>query len=305
MPSDAVQVGAPLIAEPTDFDVQFLEALRKMKAEVDAREAERAAAQHAAPPPSASVEAARMEVPDLPTLVEAALVDTQSIDELAGIGLQMFAAMMELVAHPGEAAHDTAAVSTAPAGRPEGVPPHIAALDRALEHVQSEDEAMAVVEAFADAKVAEIAASSNPLEALICVLGTEAVTAVLEVVPATVADLEAEGAAAGGPITDQAAGRIARKMVRRIIRRADRADRAMRRPPRGRDVRRVRVLRMPRARRAPHRRAVRLSAVASAGDGPSPPGPPPAVRGGRGYACLARLHCGLAGDVLPASEVRR
>jgi hypothetical protein len=93
------------------------------------------------------------------------------------------------------------------------------------------------------------------------------VATVTEVCAAAVVDLEAEAAATGEPVTDQAATRIARSMVDRVI---QRAGRTMALAPRVCLVPRVRTQRAPRARRAP-RRAVRLSAVASAGDGPPPP----------------------------------
>ncbi|APR86218.1 Hypothetical protein A7982_11567 [Minicystis rosea] len=185
--------------------------------------------------------------------------------------------------------------------RGDAASPEIEALLHALEYVTSEEEAIAVATAFADQAVL---ASSNPVETLIRVLGAECATAVAEVAVATVADFEAATVATGGPITDSVADRIARKMVRRIIRRAERT---VTRPPRGRDVGRVRIILMSRARRAPRRRAVRLSAVASAGDGPSPPERPPAFCGGLEHerARRHRVAIDLAGDALPASEVRR
>lgn len=233
-------------------------------------------------------------------------VDAPRVDDLASLGLQLFEAMMGLAAQQTEPAHNVVTIVGAPAGKPQEPPLEIQALMRAVEHMTTEEEVLAAVDAFAEAKVAEVLASSNPLETLNGVVGSETVTAILEVAAAAIADLDAATAATDEPITDQAAARIVHTMVRRIIRRADRPER--RRPMRERDVRCRNVLRVQRARRARHRRAARLSAVASAGDGPSPPEPPPAVRGGREHARLARLQCELteiADNVPPASEVRR
>jgi hypothetical protein len=56
----------------------------------------------------------------------------------------------------------------------------------------------------------------NPVETLTRTLGAECATALTEVAVAAVADLEAATACTGEPTTDDAAGRIARTMVRRI-----------------------------------------------------------------------------------------
>jgi hypothetical protein len=116
--------------------------------------------------------------------------------------------------------------------------------------------------------------ASDPVAAVGAIFGNDIVATVTEVCAAAVVDLEAEAAATGEPVTDQAATRIARSMVDRVI---QRAGRTMALAPRVCLVPRARNQRAPRARRAP-RRAVRLSAVASAGDGPPPAGPPPSRR---------------------------
>jgi hypothetical protein len=125
--------------------------------------------------------------------------------------------------------------------------------------------AMSIVEGL----LPMLKAASDPFAALGAIFGNEVVATVIDVGAAAVADLEAEASATGEPVTDQAATRIARSMVDRVT---QRAGRTMARAPRVCLVPRVRTQRAPRARRAP-RRAVRLSAVASAGDGPPPPSP--------------------------------
>ena len=100
---------------------------------------------------------------------------------------------------------------------------------------------------------------ADPVAVLTTVFGIESVAAVAEVGAAAVVALEAEAAASGGAITDRAASRIARDMVRHVT---VSARRAMPRPLRPRSAHGVRIRRAPRARRA-HRRAVRLSAVSA------------------------------------------
>jgi len=159
-----------------------------------------------------------------------------------------------------------------PTGEPLPASPFdIEAAMFAVEHATTLDQAMSAVKAFADGAETMVKAAADPFAALTTMFGVEAVTTVTAASAAAVVALEVEAAATGGTITDRAASRVARTMVHQVTMRAGRT---MPRPPRARGGRRVRILRGPRARRA-HRRAVRLSAVASAGDGP-PPGEPPA-----------------------------
>jgi hypothetical protein len=139
----------------------------------------------------------------------------------------------------------------------------------AMARVTTADEAVAAVDLFGEGMLPMLKAAKDPFAALGAMFGNEIVATVLEVGAAAVADLEAEATATGEPVTDQAATRIARRMVDRVT---QRAGRTMALAPRVCLVPRVRTQRAPRARRAP-RRAVRLSAVASAGDGPPPPSP--------------------------------
>jgi hypothetical protein len=136
------------------------------------------------------------------------------------------------------------------------------------------EEAVAIANMLSDGLVPMLKTASDPVAAVGAIFGNDIVATVTEVCAAAVVDLEAEAAATGEPVTDQAATRIARSMVDRVI---QRAGRTMALAPRVCLVPRARNQRAPRARRAP-RRAVRLSAVASAGDGPPPAGPPPSRR---------------------------
>jgi hypothetical protein len=133
----------------------------------------------------------------------------------------------------------------------------------------TDEEAVAIANMLGDGLVPMLKVASDPAAALGAIFGNDIVATVTEVCAAAVVDLEAEAATTGEPVTDQAATRIARSMVDRVI---QRAGRTMALAPRVCLVPRVRNQRAPRARRAP-RRAVRLSAVASAGDGPPPPSP--------------------------------
>jgi hypothetical protein len=133
----------------------------------------------------------------------------------------------------------------------------------------TDKEAVAIANMLSDGLVPMLKAASDPAAAVGAIFGNDIVVTVTEVCAAAVVDLEAEAASTGEPVTDQAATRIARSMVDRVT---QRAGRTMALAPRVCLVRRVRTERAPRARRAP-RRAVRLSAVASAGDGPPPPWP--------------------------------
>jgi hypothetical protein len=143
----------------------------------------------------------------------------------------------------------------------------------AFNHAPNVDGVMALVKSFLETVEAAFSVDAAPVEVLTAVFGAESVAVVADVAVATVVTLEAEAAATGGVITDRATSRIARDMVRRGTMRAARGVPG---PLRLRSALGVRVRRAPRAHRA-HRRAVRLSAVASAGDGP-PPGEPPAAR---------------------------
>jgi hypothetical protein len=149
----------------------------------------------------------------------------------------------------------------------------------ALEQATTEEEAMAAVNAFVDGAETVVNAAPDPFAALTTIFGSECVDTVTAVCAAAVVDLEAEAAATGGSITERAGIRIARSMVDRVTMRAGRT---RVHAARARLVPRARTLRAPRARRAP-RRAVRLAAVASAGDGPPPP--PPSHAPIRAWAC--------------------
>jgi hypothetical protein len=102
-----------------------------------------------------------------------------------------------------------------------------------------------------------------------------------------------------GVIRDHAARRIARSMVHRATRRAERTTAHA---PRARVALGVRIMRAARSRRAP-RRAVRLSAVTSAGDGP-PPRPPPARSRGHDGALNAEHRRPPRSRETPRAEVR-
>ena len=165
-------------------------------------------------------------------------------------------------------------------------PIDLEAVRLAMEHAPDEQAVMALVKTFLDTVATAFPVEPDPVAVLTTIFGIESVAEVAEVGAAAVVALEAEAAATGGAITDRAASRIARDMVRHVT---TRARRAMPGPTRTRRAHGVRSRRAPRARRA-HRRAVRLSAVASAGDGPPPREPPAATsapHGGR--LSLARV----------------
>lgn len=153
----------------------------------------------------------------------------------------------------------------------------------AAEHATTEDEIVAAVATFLGRAATLFTVDADPVAVLTTVFGPECVADVAEVCAAAVVDLEAEAAVTGGVIRDHAARRIARTMVHRVTMRAERTTAHA---PRARGALRVRIQRAPRARRA-HRGAVRLSAVASAGDGPPPPDPP-ATSCSRDHAQLER-----------------
>jgi hypothetical protein len=141
----------------------------------------------------------------------------------------------------------------------------------AVDHAATAEEALAAVKRFLTDIEDVFAGATDPFEVLKTIFGAESVATVTEVCAEAAADLDAEAAATGGVVSDRAGSHIARSMVERLITRAGRTrDRA----PRAHPAFRGRVRSAPRARRAP-RRAVRLSAVASAGDGPPAPEPPP------------------------------
>jgi hypothetical protein len=146
---------------------------------------------------------------------------------------------------------------------PAASPFDIEASMAAVEHATTGDEAMAAIVTFLARAAAMFTVDAEPVAVLTTVFGPESIAAAAEVFAAAVVDLEAEAAVTGGVIRDHAARRIARSMVHRATRRAERT---VARAPRARAGLRVRIQRAPRARRA-HRSAVRLSAVASAGDG--------------------------------------
>lgn len=128
---------------------------------------------------------------------------------------------------------------------------------------------MAAVMKFANEAERVLNAASNPVADLTDAFGSDFVM-VADACGAAAVALEEEEAATGAPVTDQAAICIVRSIVDQVTLRASRT---MALAPRTRIVSRVprvRTQRAPRARRVP-RRAVRLSAVAAAGDGPPPP----------------------------------
>ena len=170
----------------------------------------------------------------------------------------------------------TESVVAAPApSRREALPTlpiQLATVVAALDHLTTEKEVMAAVMKFATDAEQVLMAASDRVAALTDAFGSECVVAVTGAVEAGVVALEEEAAVTGAPVTDQAAIRIARTIVDQVTLRARRT---MALAPRTRIVHRVprvRTQRAPRARRAP-RRAVRLTAVASAGDGPPPADP--------------------------------
>jgi hypothetical protein len=154
----------------------------------------------------------------------------------------------------------------------------------AAEHATTEDEIVAAVATFLGRAATLFTVDADPVAVLTSVFGPECVADVAEVCAAAVVDLEAEAAVTGGVIRDHAARRIARSMVDRVTMRAGRTTAHA---PRARGTLRVRIQRAPRARRA-RRSAVRLSAVASAGDGPPPPRDPLATSRSRDHAQLER-----------------
>jgi hypothetical protein len=167
------------------------------------------------------------------------------------------------------------------------LPFHLATVAAALDHLTTEKEVMAAVMKFVTDAEQVLIAASDRVAVLTDAFGSECVATVTEASEAAVVTLAEEAAVTGAPVTDQAAVRI----VRRIIDRATlRASRTMALAPRTPIVPRVRTQRAPRARRAP-RRAVRLSAVASAGDGPPPKRPPAPARTQKG----GRFSFGRAG----------
>jgi hypothetical protein len=170
----------------------------------------------------------------------------------------------------------------------------------AVEHATTEDEAMAAFVTFLARAQAMFTVDAEPVAVLTTVFGPESVAAAAEVFAAAVVDLEAEAAVTGGVIRDHAARRIARSMVHRATRRAERTTA---RAPRARVALGVRIMRAARSRRAP-RRAVRLSAVASAGDGP-PPRPPPAPSRGRDGALNAEDRRPPRSRETPCAEAQR
>jgi hypothetical protein len=140
----------------------------------------------------------------------------------------------------------------------------------AMESARTEDEAVAAFKEFFAAFGAECEGGTPPLVVLTASFGAEDVATVSKVCEYAAVELDAEAKAAGGVITDRAAKRIADGMVQRLTRHDGRVG------PRLPDARRALVARRVRAPRAHrgHRRAVRLAAEVSAGDGPPPPEEP-------------------------------
>jgi hypothetical protein len=168
----------------------------------------------------------------------------------------------------------------------------------AVEHAPNEQAVMAIMKSFLDAVETAFPVDADPIDVVTTVFGIESAAVVAEVAATAVVALEAEAAATGGVITERASDRIASDMVRHVT---TRAHRGMPRVVRARTALGVRIRRAPRARRA-HRRAVRLSAVASAGDGPPPRELPAATRAsGCVHVSLARERLNSA---LPIEFVR-
>ena len=194
----------------------------------------------------------------------------ESEPDANALGRQLLAAIEQVKATLA-APKEPVAVAPAPPTRdvPRAALFDVQAALAAVENATTEEEVMAALNAFVEGAEPVVQAASDPFAALTTIFGSECVATTMAVCAAAVVDLEAEAAATGGPITDRAASRIVRSMVDRVTRRAGSTMvHALRALP----VPRARALRAPRARRAP-RRAVRLSAVASAGDGPPPPSP--------------------------------
>ena len=164
----------------------------------------------------------------------------------------------------------------------------------AVEHATIEDEAVAALEDFLMAIATECAGGTPPLVALTAAFGAEDVATVFKVCEDAAVELDAEAKATGGVITDRAAKRITNGMVQRLTQHAGR----MR--PRVPNTRRALLARRGRAPRAQrgHRRAVRLSADVSAGDGPPTPLPASAhdrARRPRTQEAAARSHASERG----------
>jgi hypothetical protein len=141
----------------------------------------------------------------------------------------------------------------------------------AIADAKSEEEALAAAQRFAEVAAAAFTPGSDPLAFIAALFDAETAEVVADTGSAAVADLEAEAAATGGEITEQATERVVRKTVKRIT---QRSPRTMAFVPHALRASRARRPRAPRARRGP-RRSVRLSAVASAGDGPPRPSSDP------------------------------
>ena len=162
----------------------------------------------------------------------------------------------------------------------------------ALERATTEDEAVAALENFLTAIATECAGSTPPLAVLTAAFGAENVATVFKVCEDAAVALDVEAKAMGGVITDRAAKHIANGMVQRLTQYAGRMG------PRVPNTRRALLTRRERAPRAHrgHRRAVRLSADVSAGDGPPPEETPlsASVYGGarvpRAQEAAARSH---------------
>ncbi len=161
---------------------------------------------------------------------------------------------------------------------PDDAPPMLRALfDTAVDDLlsaASEEEALMCASIVATMLEAVAASSANPLAVLATVFGRESAEVCATACTDAARELDAEAASAGGHVSEPAAARVAHNIVRRIMR----GGRTRLFAPRVLRARGVHVRRAPRARRG-HRRAVRLSAVASAGDGPPPSSdrePPPA-----------------------------
>jgi hypothetical protein len=176
---------------------------------------------------------------------------------------------------------------------PHALPIDLEAVLRAVEHASNEQAVMDIVKAFLDVVETSFPVDSDPIAVVTTIFGIEGAAAVAEVGAAAVVALEAEEAATGGAISERAERRIARDMVRHMTRRARCTMPHLLRP---RSAQGVRIRRAPRTRRA-HRRAVRLSAVASAGDGPPPREPPAATRAPDG------VPVALAGGRVPSAGV--
>lgn len=245
--ASAFGLAPPSDGDPNWFGRQLLEAIQQAKKDPAAQRSELSATRLAAPAASDLVVDAAQTVSIAAPLVPA-IVDRPS------------ATMPVVLPRLQQEVHAVPAA-------PSDVPAALLAMERAT----TEDEAVAAFKEFFSAFGTECEGGTPPLVVLTAAFGAEDVATVSKVCEDAAVELDAEAEAAGGVITDRAAKRIADGMVQRLTRRDARVG------PRLPDARRAllaRRVRAPRAHRG-HRRAVRLAAEVSAGDGPPPEEPRP------------------------------